>query len=79
MDQPTDGEQAAESGTQAIPQQAGQPSPVQLARSTYIAHATTCPKCKDVDRERCADGQQLWRDWESVCNEAYRQLAEQSP
>ncbi|MDX3839530.1 hypothetical protein [Streptomyces europaeiscabiei] len=52
---------------------------MQLARSAYIAHATTCPKCKDVDRERCADGQQLWRDWESVCNEAYRQLAEQSP
>lgn len=77
MSNPTDGKPPPESGTEAIPQ-ANQPSP-QGARGAYVTHAAACPKCQDVDRDRCADGQQLWRDWESACEEAYRQLAEQAP
>lgn len=79
MSNPTDGEQAAESGAQAIPQQAGQPSPVRLARSAYTAHIAACPKCQDDARDRCSPGQELWRAWEGACEDAYRQLADWAP
>lgn len=77
MSQPTDPERAAESGTEAIPV-ASQPSPVQLARGAYAAHVRGCRKCTDVDRDRCSDGQRLWRAWEGACDDAYRQLAERT-
>lgn len=75
MSNPTDDEQAAESGTQAIPQ----PSPVRLARSAYTAHIAACPKCQDDARDRCSSGQKLWRAWEGACEDAYRQLSEYIP
>jgi hypothetical protein len=79
MSNPTDPERAAESGAKAIPRGAAQPSPVQSARTAYTAHVGACPKCQDVDRDRCTDGQELWRAWEVACGEAYRQLAERAP
>lgn len=33
-----------------------------------------CPRCSDIDRGRCDTGQQLWRDWNAACEEAYRRL-----
>jgi hypothetical protein len=72
MSHPTDPERAAESGTSAIA------SPVQLAQGAYAAHVRGCRKCTDVDRDRCTDGQQLWRAWEGACEEAYRQLSERT-
>lgn len=74
MSNPTDPEPPVESGMEAI----ASPSP-QGARAAYMRHAKVCPRCRDVDRDRCADGQQLWRDWEGACDEAYRQLAERAP
>lgn len=79
MSNPTESQPPAESGTEAIAGAVGRPSPVQLARGAYTAHAAACPKCQDVDRERCTGGQQLWRDWGGACDEAYRRLAEHSP
>ncbi len=78
MSNPTDPAGPAESGTEAIVP-AGRPSPVQLAQGAYSRHVSGCPKCRDVDRDRCGDGQRLWRAWEGACDDAYRQLAEQTP
>lgn len=74
MSKPTDSEPPAESGAEAI---AGPPSP-RDARTAYRRHARACQRCGDVDRDRCADGQQLWRDWEGACEVAYQQLAERT-
>ncbi|MFM9589944.1 hypothetical protein ACKI1J_14515 [Streptomyces scabiei] len=52
---------------------------MQQAHTAYSNHATTCPRCRDADRNRCGDGQRLWRAWEGACDDAYRQLAEQAP
>lgn len=79
MGEPTEAPPPAESGAEAIPRLASQPSPVQLARGAYVSHARTCPKCRDIDRNRCEAGQELWRGWERVCDEAYRQLAKRAP
>lgn len=76
MDEPTRREPPAESGTEAIAGAVSQPSPVQLAQGAYARHTAACPKCRDIDRKRCEDGQQLWRAWEGACDDAYRQLAE---
>lgn len=78
MGEPTEPPPPVESGTGAISQPRSQ-STVQLARSVYVAHAKACRKCQDIDRDRCSDGQELWRAWERACDEAYRQLAEQAP
>lgn len=75
MSNPTDPDRPAESGTEAI---AGPPSP-QDARGAYKRHAKACPRCQNADRNRCRDGQRLWRAWEGACDDAYRLLAEQAP
>jgi hypothetical protein len=51
---------------------------MQQAHTAYSRHATTCPRCRDVDRDRCQDGQQLWRAWNAACDEAYQQLVERT-
>jgi hypothetical protein len=71
MSKPTKSTPAAESGTEAI-------SP-QQAKDLYGSHARACPRCRNLDRDRCTDGQRLWRDWEAACDKAYRQLAEDTP
>jgi hypothetical protein len=78
MSKPTDPPPPPESGTEAIAA-ASRPSPVQSAQNAYARHVGGCPKCRDVDRDRCSDGQQLWRAWEAACDDAYRQLAKQTP
>ena len=77
MSNPTDPDHPAESRADAIP--GSRPSPVQAAQNAYARHVGRCSQCRDVDRDRCEDGQKLWRAWESACDEAYRQLAEQAP
>jgi hypothetical protein len=50
-------------------------SPVQKARRRYTRHANEeCDRCRDVDRDRCPEGEQLYRAWIGVCDDAYRQL-----
>lgn len=78
MSEPTRPEPPPESGVEAIAG-ASRLSPVQQAKGAYATHTATCPKCQDIDRDRCQDGQQLWRAWEGACEEAYRQLAENTP
>lgn len=73
-------DQDPQPGTRAepIPADAGL-SPVQQAHRRYSRHATSCPKCSDIDRGRCETGEQLWRDWTAACDEAYRQLHRATP
>jgi translation initiation factor 2 beta subunit (eIF-2beta)/eIF-5 len=58
----------------ALAAEASRLSPVQQARRLYVAHATSCPRCSDIDRNRCGDGERLWRGWTAACEEAYRRL-----
>lgn len=74
MHEPTDRPAPPEAGGQPNPI----PTPMQQAHTAYSSHATTCSRCRDVDRDRCGDGQRLWRAWEGACDDAYRQLAEQA-
>ena len=46
----------------------------QKARSRYARHVAECRACSDIDRDRCAQGNQLWRDWEAACDAAFQQL-----
>lgn len=76
MSKPTENQPPVESGADAIPPDSQQ-SP-QQAKGLYRSHARACARCGDLDRDRCRDGQQLWRDWEAACEKAYRQLAERN-
>jgi hypothetical protein len=50
-------------------------SPVQEAYGDYTGHAIKCPKCRDIDRDRCSDGETLWRTYHEISDQAYRRLA----
>ena len=80
MTEPTDPAAPPEAGTRTnpLPAPAARPTPMQRAHTAYSRHATTCPRCRDVDRDRCQDGQQLWRAWNAACDEAYQQLVERT-
>ncbi|NUP15420.1 MAG: hypothetical protein HOZ81_04815 [Streptomyces sp.] len=67
------GDQAAPGSRRAIPVNA-RLSPVQQASADYSEHAGECPRCRDIDRNRCHIGDQLWRDWNDACNDAYQRL-----
>ncbi|MPY47194.1 hypothetical protein [Streptomyces acidicola] len=55
----------------------GELSPVQQARRRYVQHVTDeCARCRDVDRDRCDEGERLYRAWIDVCDDAYRQLSD---
>lgn len=54
-------------------------SPVQEAYSACTIHALGCPKCRDIDRERCADGDQLRATYLKISTEAYGRLAREGP
>jgi hypothetical protein len=71
MSKPTENQPPAESGADAIPPQ--------QAKNLYTAHARACRRCQDLDRDRCSDGQRLWRGWEGACERAYQQLAREMP
>ena len=49
-------------------------SPVQEAQRAHAAHAGECRQCSDIDRQRCAEGEQLWRAWTAALDDAYRRL-----
>ena len=37
-------------------------------------HKARCQRCSDVDRDRCPEGDRLWRIWTQACDAAYQQL-----
>jgi hypothetical protein len=43
----------------------GELSPVQRAYGRYASHFLKCQGCRDIDRS-CAEGGQLWRDYEDT-------------
>ena len=49
-------------------------SPVQEAQRARAAHYGRCKQCADIDRQRCADGERLWKAWTAALDEAYRKL-----
>ena len=49
-------------------------SPVQAAHARYSTHTGGCPRCSDIDRDRCPEGDRLWRAWNDACDDAYRKL-----
>jgi hypothetical protein len=49
-------------------------SPLQQIHQARAAHTDTCKQCADIDRERCTVGEQLWKDWTTALDKAYRQL-----
>lgn len=50
-------------------------SDVQRAGRAYDRHVNSeCDKCPDVDRERCHEGERLYRAWTGVMDDAYHQL-----
>ena len=54
---------------------AGEPATPKQARGDYDRHASRCAQCQDIDHERCADGERLWRAWSTACDQAYVRLA----
>ncbi|MFG3660214.1 hypothetical protein [Streptomyces sp. NPDC047706] len=72
MDERRDPEPAAGS-TQHVLAGVGQLSPVQEAWAAYVAHATHCAGCRDVDR-RCEQAEQLYRAWRELSSAALRRL-----
>jgi len=48
------------------------------ARSAYNKHVAGCPICRDIDRDRCSEGQALWLAWNAACDEAFQRLANET-
>jgi hypothetical protein len=46
---------------------------VQRAYGRYAGHFLKCPSCRDIDRS-CAEGGQLWRDYEATGEATAQQL-----
>jgi hypothetical protein len=63
-----------ESGPPALLATTGQLSPVQQAQRRRHIHASHCKQCADIDRQRCTEGEQLWKDWTAALEDAYRRL-----
>ena len=53
-------------------------SPVQEAYGASTRHALGCPKCRDIDRDRCSEGDKLWNDYLAISDQAYRRLARET-
>lgn len=73
MGEPRDPQPPPGTQREAIPRPA-RLSPVQQTRRDYEHHAGTCDRCRDIDRTRCADGDQLYRTWLDACDRAYEAL-----
>ncbi|MFE8961712.1 hypothetical protein [Streptomyces iakyrus] len=69
MDEGRDHPPTAGSG----PPIAGELSPVQRAYGRYATHFLKCPSCRDIDRS-CAEGGQLWRDYEATGEATAQQM-----
>lgn len=54
---------------------AGELSPLQRAYGRYASHFLKCPSCRDIDRS-CAEGGQLWRDYEATSDAVGRLMRE---
>ena len=52
----------------------GRLSPVQKAQQARAAHTGRCRQCRDIDRQRCAEGEELWQAWTTALDDAYEQL-----
>ena len=79
MGEPRDPEPATESRTAPIVAAGTTLSPVQEAYSACTTHALGCPKCRDIDRDRCIDGDRLRAAYLEISNQAYRRLADETP
>lgn len=77
MDESRGEEPAAGTGPPISPA-AGRAIPPQ-ARSAYNKHVAGCPVCRDIDRERCGEGQALWLAWNAACDDAFERLASETP
>jgi hypothetical protein len=53
---------------------AGTLTPLQQAWSAYVTHATTCDECRDLDRSACDTAGDLWRAYQAIGDDAYRQM-----
>jgi hypothetical protein len=73
MDEVTD--QPPERGSHPpIPAARARLSPVQEASQARAAHKKACQQCSDIDRQQCALGEQLWKDWTAALDDAYQKL-----
>lgn len=71
-------DQPAAGSRKRISAGAGPPA-TQQARNAYVTHTTGCRVCRDIDRDRCSTGEELWRAWNTACDAAFRQLANDMP
>lgn len=76
MDERRGGQPAPETGRALIA--ANDRATPPQARAAYNDHTARCPVCRDIDRERCGKGGELWRAWNEACDDAYRRLAEET-
>lgn len=53
-------------------------SPVQEAYGASTRHALGCSKCRDIDRDRCSTGDDLWNAYLEISAQAYRRLARET-
>jgi hypothetical protein len=74
MEERRDGPPEPEDGSPGLIPSDGDLSPVQRAQLARRTHARRCRQCADIDRPRCAAGEQLWRDWTAALDDAYEQL-----
>lgn len=54
-------------------------SPVQAAHADYSTHTADCQRCGDIDRDRCEQGDRLWKAWKTACDDAYERLRRSDP
>lgn len=74
VDDRRDNEPAPEPGPQSPAPPAGQLSTPQALQRARTAHVERCPQCRDIDRERCTEGERLWRAWTDALDDAYERL-----
>lgn len=74
MDQGRDKQPQPEPGAQPPTRPTGKLSPVQKIQQERVRHTSDCGQCADVDRRRCAVGEQLWQAWTAALDDAYRRL-----
>ena len=53
-------------------------SPIQEAWGAYTRHQLHCRRCADVDTGPCLTAGQLRQEWESLTQDTFRRLAEET-
>lgn len=74
VDQGRDNQSQSEPGAQPAALPVGKLSPVQEAQQARARHIHRCRQCANIDRQRCAVGEQLWQAWTAALDDAYRRL-----